>query len=190
MDVNNNLSCEDDIYTRHTDLIRNSEYYSKIIDSIIGDMLMDKISVKKGKIYLTINKRILDLIHGWYDLSSKIVIYNTNNITVYRGVSNMDITYDKIVQPIPFSSCIDFDNSLNWIHIKNPNSFIMKINIKSGVGYTYTGNLDEGNEVVLPAGILLKKNIIEYLEYNVVVYDFEPYTYSQMEKNFDTLFII
>ena len=178
-------SYEDDICSKcHINLIRKSDYYIEIIDSIIGDMLMDKIYIKNDQMYLKINKRVLDLISGWYDLSSKLLIYNTDNITVYRGVSFMDISNNKIVQPIPFSSCIDFENALNWIHPDDLNSFIMKINIKSGISYTYTGNLNEGNEVVLPAGILTKVNVISC---NIVEYDFEPFTYSQMIENFDKI---
>ena len=180
----------DYIYNSHVSMINESIDFINIINDIIDDMLMDKISICNNQMYLQINKRILYLISGWYDLSRKLIIYNNSDIIVYRGVSKMDITNDKIVQPIPFSSCVDFDNSLNWIHFEDPKSFIMKINIKRGFGYTFTGNLNEGNEVVLPAGILSKTNVIKSSEYNIVEYDFEPFTHSQMLENFETICVM
>ena len=171
---------------KHAVEIAKSCDFINIVDSIINDMLMGRVHVENKQLCLRLNKRILDLIFGWYDLSKKLVIYNTENISVYRGISNI-IYKDKILQPIPFSTCIDFENSLNWIYPDDDNSFVMKINIKSGYEYTYTGNMDEGNEVVLPAGILNKINQIKIEEYNIIEYDFEPFSVEQMIENFKNI---
>ena len=161
---------------KHAIEIQKSYIYIDVVSSIINDMLMGLVYVENEKIYLKLNERICQLISDWYDLSGKLSVYNNKNIVVYRGVFNMTISKNKILQPIPFSTCIDFDNSLN---------LIMKINIKSGCEYTYTCNLNEGNEVVLPAGFLLKINEFKEKECNIFEYDFEPFTYLQMIENFD-----
>ena len=178
---------EDTICHKHAIEIQKSHIYIDVVSSIINDMLMGRVYVENEKIYLKLNERICQLISDWYDLSGKLSVYNNKNIVVYRGVFNMTISKNKILQPIPFSTCIDFDNSLNWINPKDPNSFIMKININSGCEYTYTCNLNEGNEVVLPAGFLTKINEFKEKECNIFEYDFEPFTYLQMIENFDKI---
>lgn len=171
---------------KHVVEISKSCDFINIVDSIINDMLMGRVQIENEQLCLRINKRIVDLISGWYILSKKLVIYNTENIIVYRGVSNI-IYKDKILQPIPFSTCIDFENSLNWIYPDDKNSFVMKINIKSGCEYTYTGNLDEGNEVVLPAGVLNKIRENKEYECNIIEYEFEPFSFEQMVQNFKNI---
>jgi len=141
------------------------------IEMIIGDVLMGKIKKLDYRIIQMVNMTdaVNNLIENWYVMANELKIYNNYAFSVYRGVSNMD-NLDIIFQPIPFSTCIEFDNAINWVY---DNGFIMKINIKVGDLYTFIGNKYEGNEVILGKCHLkkistIKQNGIIINEYDII----------------------
>lgn len=136
-----------------TNIEKNSTYMS-VIEMIIGDVLMGKVKkTADGSLKLfNITPVVERLIDNWSIMANDLKQYNDCCFNVYRGVSNMEDT-DIIVQPLPFSTCIDYENARNWVYT---DGFIMDINIKVGDLYTFTGNEYEGREVVL-APCTLKK---------------------------------
>ncbi len=170
----------------HIKIIQSNPHFVKIIDNIIGDMLMGRVSFneKNKKISLHINKSILILINHWYIMTNYLPSFE---LTVYRGVKNMCPSKKLILQPIPFSTSIQLDNAYEWINNNEETSFIMKINIIKSSKFSVTGNYAEGNEVVLPAGYL--KMINSSFENNTKInsYDFIPFTFEQMVQNFKSL---
>ena len=156
------------IENNHIMNIKNNNIYTDTVNMIIDDVLMGKIKkIGNGEIKLiNITDIVQKLIDNWYIMANDLKKYNTHAFTVYRGVSNMDDT-DMINQPLPFSTCIEFDNALNWAY----DGFIMKINIKVEDLYTFTGNTSEGREVVL-APCKLKK-VSSYIQDEVIINQYE-----------------
>jgi hypothetical protein len=158
----------------HKNYICKSSEYLKISDDIIGDMLMNRVKHEEGKLKLNMNKFVYDIIEKWYKLSEEVKKYNTP-ITLYRGAR-----YSKnekiILQPIPFSTCLDYEYAKDWVF---NNGFIMKINIKYKTPYTFIDNINEGDEVVLPSGYLYQ---IKNIQNNIIEYDFVPLSHDEMLK--------
>jgi hypothetical protein len=124
---------------------------------IIGDMLMNKVyySPTTKKVYLRkLHKRTKRLIKDWYRFADYLNSFPRVDLVVYRGVKNMNPTKPYHVQPIPFSTCIDIINATEWVIPHSNHSFIMCINVSSDIPYTFTNNVHEGHEVILPAGCL------------------------------------
>ena len=151
--------------------IEQNNMYKNVVDMIIGDVLMGKVKkLNDGTLQLVnMTDTVKNLIQNWIIMANEIKKYNEYSFSVYRGVSNMDDN-DIIFQPIPFSTCVEFDNALNWIY--DDISFIMKINIKVGDLYTFTGNICEGREVVIGKCNLrkicsIKQNGIVINEYDI-----------------------
>lgn len=161
----------ENIYNFHVTYIKNNDEFYTIIDSIIGDMFMGRVKFIDNKLYINVPDIVLHFIKKWYILSEILKKYNSCELVLYRGMNNLEVL-DKIIQPIPFSTCIDYNNATLWSN----NGFVMKINVKSNVGYTFTGNLNEGNEVILPAGYLFCVGKQEdYIEY-----EYEDYSFTKM----------
>ena len=135
------------IENEHVTNIKKNTIYTNIVEMIINDILMGKIKkTEDGELQLiNITDTVKELIEDWNIMASQLKKYNNYSFIVYRGVSNMDDT-DIINQPLPFSTCVEFNNALNWVH---SNGFVMKINIKVGDLYTFTGNTTEGREVII-----------------------------------------
>ena len=158
------------IENEHVANIRKNIMYTNIVEMIISDILMGKIKkTTDGELQIVnITDTVKELIENWNIMANQLKKYNNCSFTVFRGVGNMDDT-DIINQPFPFSTCIEFDNALNWVH---DNGFVMKINIEVGSLYTFTGNAIEGREVIIAACKLKKisSNIIDDVtvnEYNI-----------------------
>ena len=162
-----------DIYRIHTREIQKNPKFQSIVENIIGDMLMHKVYSKNdGQIIIcSLNKSVLNLIREWYLFASYLSFFQRKDIYVFRGVMNMNVNKNHI-QPIPFSSSLCLDNTFNWILPNTPDSFIMCISTSRKIIYTFTGNLSEGNEVILPAGYLLYRNKVKFKNTFLVFYDF------------------
>jgi len=182
-----NLSLIKNVYSIHLSIINCSENNSDIINCIIGDMLMGKVKKCNGAIFLSMNSNILNLIKRWYILVNNVFSFNSlfckdDNFFVYRGI-NLDeslIVNEHLIHPIPFSTCLDYNNSLLWINNTRKRSYILKIKISKKTPFIFTGNEDEGDEVILPAGRLQVTNVSGF----VVECDLSHYTYHEMIENF------
>lgn len=119
-----------------------------------------------------LNHRTKQLIKEWYLFADHLSSLRRVDICVYRGVKNMDPSKMCHIQPIPFSTCIDISNASEWIIPDNCQSFIMSINVTSQIPYTFTGNADEGHEVILPAGKLHFQEKIRYKNTFITRYTF------------------
>ena len=179
------------IYENHLSIINKTKNNTDIIDCIIGDMLMGKVTSCNKTIFLTINKNVLSLIKKWYQLSRSIFTSNCNlpffdSFVVYRGINlNEPLRLNEyLIHPIPFSTCLDYNNSLLWLNNSYNNSYVLKITICKNIPFTFTGNLDEGNEIILPAGKLKIKNIISNGNSNVVECELLHYSYKEMKERF------
>lgn len=141
-----------------TNIERNSTYMS-VIEMIIGYVLMGKVkkTTDDGLKVSNITPVVERLLDNWNIMANDLKQYNGCCFTVYRGVSNMDDD-DIIVQPLPFSTCVDYENALSWVY---QDGFVMKINIKIGDLYTFTGNESEGRKVVLAPCTLKKISTIK-----------------------------
>jgi hypothetical protein len=126
----------------------------------MGDMLMCKVySNDRGESCIRhLDQTVKTLIREWYLFAHSLSIFKRRDILVYRGVKYMNPNKNHY-QPIPFSTSYHFNNALEWIIPNTYHSFIMCIYVSHKTIYTFTGNLAEGNEVILPAGSLffLKK---------------------------------
>lgn len=163
----------------HNNYITSSSTYLYIIDAIIGDMLMNRVKINSNnKLEISLTDSVLYIIEYWYELSEKLKTHNIP-LTVYRGINYVRKDNDCIMQPIPFSTCVDYDVASEWVY-NTESGFVMKINILGDVGYTFTDNMNEGNEVILPAGYLHKTNID--VENNIIEYDFMPLNYNEMKE--------
>lgn len=167
----------------HLNKIKRSAKHTDIINNIIDDMLMNKVYINNAKIYININRNILNLINEWYNLSSELQEYNNYPIVVYRGIKNIDMK-DTFLHPIPFSTCVEYDNALNWINFNDlERSFILKIHVCPNTSFTFTGNFNEGNEVILPAGMLHVIKIYHENNVKIVECSFEQFSYNEMIMN-------
>jgi hypothetical protein len=162
----------DDLCKKHYIYLNTSETYKDVTESIIGDMLMGRVKKENNIIYVILNKVTINLIKEWYKLSEIIKHYNPC-LTVYRGVYNLDKTQRMVIQPIPFSTCIEYSFAKEWINESNI-GYVMKINIPQFTPYTFINNINEGNEVILPAGFLSKINENDdFIEYNFMSLNYE-----------------
>jgi len=163
----------DDLSKKHYIYLKTSETYENVTECIIGDMLMGRVRKENNIIHVILNKVTINLIKEWYKLSEIIKHYNPF-LTVYRGVYNIDKTQRVVIQPIPFSTCVEYDFAKDWIIESNLVSYVMKINIPPFTPYTFINNINEGNEVILPAGFLSKINENEnFVEYNFISLNYE-----------------
>lgn len=163
----------------HIKIIRKQPFFMEIVNNIIGDMLMDKVHIIDEKLNVDIIPVTLNLIYDWYFLAILLNKSNKCDLIVYRGVKRMSCN-DVIYQPIPFSTCIDFDNSLNWIIEDDDCSFVMEIEVKRDCLYTFSGNFEEGNEVILPAGYLLFKTTRIKEKIKVITFIFQESKFDDM----------
>ena len=169
----------DNICNLHIKIIREHTFFLEIVNNIIGDMLMDKVHIIDEKLNVDILPVTLNLIYDWYFLAILLNKSNKCDLIVYRGVKRMSCK-DVIYQPIPFSTCIDFDNSLNWIIEDDDCSFVMEIEVKRDCLYTFSGNFEEGNEVILPAGYLLFKTTRIKEKIKVITFIFQESKFDDM----------
>ena len=162
----------DDLCKKHYIYLNTSETYKDVTESIIGDMMMGRVRKENNIIYVILNKATINLIKEWYKLSEIIKHYNPC-LTVYRGVYNIDKTQRVVIQPIPFSTCIEYSFAKEWI-VESNIGYVMKINIPRFTSYTFINNINEGNEVILPAGFLSKINENDdFIEYNFMSLNYE-----------------
>jgi hypothetical protein len=177
--------------TQHLEYIEENNYQN-VVDSIIGDMLMNKVKLVEGKLKVNINDVVMKLIQKWYEIAISLKKYSKkekNEIIVYRGVYDMEETEENILQPIPFSTSLLISSCYNWIENRD-NSFIMKIRIPVENLFTFIGNKNEGYEIVLSAGFLKKRlnkknNEISENYYNnkkIIEYDFETIDFLEMKN--------
>ena len=161
-----------ELCNKHYIYLKSSETYKIVTECIIGDMLMNRVKKENNVIRVILSKITLNLIKDWYKVSESVKNHNPF-ITVYRGVYNIDKTQSVIIQPIPFSTCIEFSFAKDWINDCNF-SYVMKINIPQFTPYTFINNINEGNEVILPAGFLSKKDENQhFIEYNFMSLSYE-----------------
>lgn len=185
----NIIMCESLIET-HINIIKKNPIFKTIIDKIIDDMLMNKVSYNEEskKIILHINNSIMTLILDWYKMTNLLPSFE---LIVYRGVRNMCSTNNIILQPIPFSTSIEENNAYDWINKEDiSTSFIMKINVSNKTKFSVTGNMGEGNEVILPAGCLhfVEKNFKNNIKFNT--YNFIPFSKKEMIDHFKNVIFI
>jgi len=140
----------------------------------MGDMIMYKVySNENDQICMRqLGNSVVELIKEWYLFSEYLSSFRRVKLTVYRGVKNMNANISHS-QPLPFSTCIDVNNALDWIIPNHPRSFIMSITVSHKIKYTFTGNLYEGNEVVLPAGYLFFQKKVKMKNTYLVYYIFK-----------------
>jgi len=136
------------------------------------------------------NANVLNLIKRWYVLLNNVFSFNSlffenDHFFVYRGINLNEslILNEHIIHPIPFSTCLDYNNSLLWINNSRKYSYILKIKISKKTPFIFTGNEDEGDEVILPAGRLKVVNISGF----ILECDLKNYTYKEMIKNFSNI---
>jgi hypothetical protein len=167
------------LITLHTKEIESNVKYKHIMRDIIGDMLMNKVYYcgETNRVYLRkLTSRTKRLIKEWYLFTNYLSSFPRVSITVYRGVKNMNPRKDYHVQPIPFSTCMDLTNAMEWIIPNHFNSFIMCIEIDANVPYTFSNNALEGHEVILPAGYLqYQEKMKRYLGTNILYYKLDKY---------------
>jgi hypothetical protein len=156
-------------------------------------MLMGKVQKYNNTIFLSINANVLNLIKRWYILLNSVFSFNSlfckvDHFFVYRGINLNEFlsVNENIVHPIPFSTCLDYNNSLLWINESRAHSYILKIKITKKTPFIFTGNKDEGNEVILPAGSLKITNITGF----IVECDLVHYTYKEMIQNFKNIEVV
>ena len=183
----------ENVYSKHLSVINQSENNCDIINCIIGDMLMGKVQKYNNTIFLSINANVLNLIKRWYILLNSVFSFNSlfykiDHFFVYRGINLNEFlsVNENIVHPIPFSTCLDYNNSLLWINESRAHSYILKIKITKKTPFIFTGNKDEGNEVILPAGSLKITNITGF----IVECDLVHYTYKEMVQNFKNIKVV
>ena len=152
---------------------------------------MGKVSKISNIVYLKINKNVLSVIEKWYNFSSDVKHYNKIHLSkyffVYRGIKLKSSLKkgDFLLHPIPFSTCLDYDNATLWTN-SNKYSYILKIKISNNIPFTFTGNLNEGNEVIVSSSNLFIQNI----DKNIVECEIiEYYDYNTMIKNFDNIIL-
>ena len=137
-------------------------------------------SNEKDEICLrTLENSVINLIKEWSLFAEYLSQFERVALTVYRGVKYMNPNINH-TQPIPFSSCLDFNNALDWIIPNNDRSFVMSISVSHKIKYTFTGNIDEGNEVVLPAGYLSFQKKVKYKNTCIVYYVFSSILFKKM----------
>ena len=120
----------------------------------------------------TLGNCVVNLIKEWYLFAEYLSAFKRVKLTVYRGVKNMNANISH-TQPLPFSTCIDVNNALDWIIPNNHRSFVMSIEVSRKIKYTFTGNINEGNEVVLPAGYLFFQKKVKMKNTYLVSYIFK-----------------
>ena len=160
-----------EIYHIHKREIDRNKKYQSIVQDIIGDMIMYKVYAnEKDEICLrTLGSNVIKLIKEWSLFAEYLSKFERVPLTVYRGVKFMNPNINH-TQPIPCSSCLDFNNALDWIIPKNDRSFVMSIYVSQQIKYTFTGNMNEGNEVILPAGYLSFQKKVRYKNTFIVYY--------------------
>jgi len=173
----------DSVCRFHVQTIREQPFFIEIINNIIGDMLMNKVQIVDDKLQVDIIPITLNLIYDWYFLAIMLNKSQKCDLIVYRGVKRMQCNV-SIYQPIPFSTCIDYNNSLNWIIEDNEFSFIMEIEVQSDCLYTFTGNFEEGNEVILPAGYLIYKTTKMKEKIKVITFMFKESNFQEVADFF------
>lgn len=168
-----------DVMFLHAKEIQSNVKYKHIMRDIIGDMLMNKVYYcdDTKKVYLRkLRSRTKRLIKEWYLFTNYLSSFPRVNITVYRGVKNMNPKKDYHVQPIPFSTCVELTNAMEWIIPNHYNSFIMCISVDADVPYTFSNNVLEGHEVILPAGQLqYQEKTKRYQTTNILYYTLDKY---------------
>ena len=181
------------IYEKHLSVVNNSKNNIDIINCIIGDMLMGKVNKCNNSILLTINTNVLNLIKRWYILLNNVFSFNKlffdiDHFFVYRGMNLNEplVINEHLIHPIPFSTCLDYNNSLLWINNSRNHSYVLKIKISKKTPFTFTGNRDEGDEVILPAGHLKITNITGFVVECVLIH----YTYKEMIENFRNIKVV
>lgn len=178
--------------SQHLEYIKKNNY-ENVVESIVGDMLMNKVKLVNQKLKVNINEKILNLIQEWYYLAKNLQnISSSKYITVYRGVYDMS-EEETIIQPIPFSTSLLISACYDWIENRE-NSFIMKINVPLDSLYTMLGNKNEGWETILSSGFLRKKkeekqknkksknSMNFYNNKKIIEYDFESIDFLEMKN--------
>jgi hypothetical protein len=143
------------ICTTQIELIKNNEKHSQIQEEIIGDGLQGKVKLKEGKYVVSDDKAVNDLITGWYSMANSIhfKILSSCNYVVYRGAKLINTDHDEIkLFPIPVSTSKNIENLANWIGYDDRVPIV--ILFTSDTYFTCLNNPDEGEEIILPAGIL------------------------------------
>jgi len=177
----------EDLCKKHYECLKSYESYKNVSECIISDMLMNRVRKENDMINVILNNITINLIKEWYKLSEIVKYYNTF-LTVYRGVYKIDKMQSVIIQPIPFSTCVEYSFAKDWISDCNL-SYVMKINIPPFTPYTFNNNINEGNEVILPAGFLSKKSENQHF----IEYNFMSLNYKEMNillQNSDVISLI
>lgn len=142
-------------------LLKRCEF-SEVICDIINDVFMGRVNVDdENNTHVRLNERLLSSTKLWFCLCEHLCsqpeikkLYLSLKFFVYRGIHGYKSKdRQSILQPLPFSCCVEFDNAKNWIVPDRDDSFIIEIELDNEINnYTFTGNLEEGNEIVLPPG--------------------------------------
>jgi hypothetical protein len=187
--VNTRTVIEEICFISMNELMKHHHFSAVIVD-IISDLFMGRVFVSKNcDLILTLTEMVLKSVQTWYELSEHLHVrlsdYHLTSFKVYRGVKNMNIQ-ERIYQPLPFSCCCEYQNALQWILPSKEDSFIIVIDITlEKIPLTFTGNLEEGNEVILPAGDMYHyfEWYDTYKQVKIVEYKFIPATYNEFCKN-------
>ncbi|NBP57535.1 hypothetical protein EBU71_13565 [bacterium] len=165
----------------HISFINRHKRFKGIANDIIGDMLMGKVTlIDNNMLSVNLNARAKSLIREWYIMASFLhrkFKSKKSDLTVFRGVKNM-APHRNHYQPIPFSCCMNLSTAKEWIIPDKDNSFVMIIKVPKETLYTFIGNLEEGNEVILPAGSLILQSRTTIKDVNVVYYTFHQFNYG------------
>ena len=163
---NNSISAVESICLKHITHISKNKKHVRSINDVISDVLMNTVKENDGVIQVFLNTYQKNLVESLNQLFNEIRLnkFPFKPFTVYKGVSNIK-NINTLYFPIPFSCCVDFVNSTLWSVSKD--SFVIELRINEKVPFIFTGNLSEGNEVLLGKCKLELRN--KYFKNNVLV---------------------
>ena len=176
-------------YNYQLGFINSINNYSVLTNNIIEDGLMGKISVVNGKMGLkSIVEYTVQIMKMFYsiarELESKYVesgVVEKESFSVYRHI-NVKFENETMIQPIPFSTGLDEECIRHRINPHSDTQFLYVIEVPGNIQFVAISNPEEGQELVLPACILKKKNTLIEADGTIVYYtEIQEWTRSYNE---------
>lgn len=144
----------------HKERIAANGAYSTIQENIIGDNLMGKVRIVDTVLAVTNHPHTNNLIETWYEMSAAIRagLDHGEPFHVYRGLTLPQQPGNCIVQPIPFSTACEIGPAIGFT---DRGKYLLDITVSPDVAYTCLTNPEEGDEVILPAGLCVITGIVQ-----------------------------
>lgn len=144
----------------HRERIAGNEDYKAIQENIIGDNLMGKVRIVDTVLAVTNHPYTNNLIEKWYEMSAAIRagLDHGEPFHVYRGIKLPQRPGNCIIQPIPFSTGCEIGPAIGFTDRGN---YLLDITVTPEVAYTCITNPEEGDEVILPAGVCVVTGIVQ-----------------------------